>query len=312
MALLSRGDMAEGWQEYEWRWRTAALAPFRRDFPQPQWRGEPAEGRTLLIHAEQGLGDSIQFCRYASLAAARGLHVIMEVQKPLVRLLRGLPDVDQVVAQGEEPLPSFDLHCPMQSLPLAFGDHHRDHSQRPRPTFAPTRRRQRPGRTRLDAVGSPGPRIGLAWAGNPAMIRDRQRSLAPHQLAPLLALARHCISSACKKTVPVRLPDAPITDFMAEMEDFADTAALIADLDLVISVDTAVAHLAAALGKPVWLLDRFDPDWRWLLGRRDSPWYPSLRLYRQPRPGSWDGLPGRGDQRSARFRRDYGPPLRYR
>jgi tetratricopeptide (TPR) repeat protein len=288
IALLARGDMAEGWLEYEWRWRTAALAPFRRDFPQPRWRGEPAEGRTLLIHAEQGLGDSIQFCRYASLAAARGLHVVMEVQKPLVRLLRALPDVDRIVTRGEEPLPSFDLHCPMQSLPLAFATTIATIPSA-RSYLRADRAQAAAWQARLDAVGRPGLRVGLAWAGNPAMIRDHQRSLAPHQLAPLFPLPGvHFVS--LQKDGPRAAPDAPITDFMAEMEDFAETAALIAALDLVISVDTAVAHLAAALGKPVWLLDRFDPDWRWLLGRRDSPWYPSLRLYRQPRPGSWDEI----------------------
>jgi tetratricopeptide (TPR) repeat protein len=287
MALLAQGDMAEGWREYEWRWQTADMAGSRRDFTQPQWFGEPAEGRTLLIHAEQGLGDTVQFCRYTTLAATRGLHVIMEVQAPLVRLLSGLPGVDQVVASGHD-LPPFDLHCPMQSMPLALG------TTVPTIPSAVSYLHADPAQAaawqaRLGAIGDLGPRIGLAWAGNPRMIRDSQRSLNPDRLAPLFGLAGlHFIS--LQQGGPPAPPDAGLTDVMAEMEDFADTASLIANLDLVISVDTAVAHLAAALGKPVWLLDRFDPDWRWLLGRRDSPWYPSLRVYRQPRPRDWDSV----------------------
>jgi tetratricopeptide (TPR) repeat protein len=284
MALLARGDMAEGWPEYEWRWQTARMAPSRRDFIQPQWHGEPANNRTLLIHAEQGLGDTLQFCRYATLAADRGLHVIMEVQKPLARLLQGLRGVDRIVAYGDD-LPAFDLHCPMQSLPLALGTTLATIPNAPSYLHADPEQIDAWG-ARLAASGNPNPRIGLAWAGNPAMTRDRQRSLTPDRLAPLLeSPGLHFIS--LQKDAP---RNVPLTDFMNDIDDFADTAALVANLDLVISVDTAVAHLAAALGKPVWLLDRFDPDWRWLTDRRDSPWYPSLRLYRQPKPEDWDSV----------------------
>jgi Tetratricopeptide repeat/Glycosyltransferase family 9 (heptosyltransferase) len=285
-ALLARGDMAEGWEEYEWRWKTAKMIKNVRNFSQPQWRGEVAEGRTLLIHAEQGLGDTIQFCRYASRAAARGLRVIMEVQRPLVRLFHSLPWVDLVLGYGEE-LPDFDLHCPMLSLPLALRTTittipsgtcylHADEAQ------------ATAWRARLVSMANQGPRIGLVWAGNPdATTIDRLRSLAPDRLAPLFDLpGLHFFS--LQKGGPAAPENFPLTNFMDEMEDLADTAALIANLDLVISVDTAVAHLAGALGKPVWLLDRFDPCWRWLTGRRDSPWYPSLRLYRQPSRGDWD------------------------
>jgi tetratricopeptide (TPR) repeat protein len=293
MALLARGDMAEGWAEYEWRWQTPQMRRGRHPFAKPQWRGEAAAGRTLLIHAEQGLGDTLQFCRYGPLASECGLRVIMEVEKPLVRLLGGLPGVDLVVGRGEK-LPPFDLHCPLLSMPLALGTTmatipngeaylHADAAQ------------VAAFRTRLAATVHDGPRIGLVWAGSarlhsPALAAvDRRRSVAPDRLAPLVGLdGFHFVS--LQKGGPAAPKDLPLTDFMGEMGDFADTAALIANLDLVISVDTAVAHLAAGLGKPVWLLERFDSCWRWLNGRRDSPWYPTVRLYRQLRPGDWDSV----------------------
>jgi tetratricopeptide (TPR) repeat protein len=287
LALLATGDLAAGWVEYEWRAKTPELARDRRNFRQPQWRGEAAAGRTLLIHAEQGFGDTLQFCRYAAMALARGLRVFLWVQEPLVRLLRGLPGVDLVAGRGEA-LPDFDLHCPMLSLPLAFATTlasipattpylHADPAQ------------VAAWRTRLAAMPNQTCRIGLAWAGSSIMVSDRRRSLPPERLAPLFDVPGAQFFNL-QKDGPAAPAHFPLTDVMAEMADFADTAALIATLDLVISVDTAVAHLAAALGKPVWLLDRFAPDWRWLLGRRDSPWYPTLRLYRQPRPGDWDSV----------------------
>jgi tetratricopeptide (TPR) repeat protein len=293
MALLAVGDMSAGWPEYEWRWTVEPGVASRRALAQPQWRGEAAEGRTLLIHAEQGLGDSLQFCRYAPLAHARGLRVVIEAPASLIRLLRRLPGVDAMVACGEA-LPDFDLHCPMLSLPLALGT-----------TLATV-----PGTTpylhadpaaaaawqsRLAETVTAGTRVGLVWAGNsqptwPQLAAvDRRRSLAPERLAPLLEVSGTRFFSLQLGGVP-----APacfhLIDHMDAMRDFADTAALIANLDLVISVDTAVAHLAGALGKPVWLLDRFGHCWRWLAGRRDSPWYPTLRIYRQPCPGNWDAV----------------------
>jgi tetratricopeptide (TPR) repeat protein len=291
IVLLAQGELAEGWNEHEWRWQTPQLMSARRDFAQPQWRGESAPGRTLLVHAEQGLGDTIQFCRYAKVAAARGLRVILEVQQPLVRLLRGLSGIDHVVVRGDE-LPAFDLHCPMLSLPWALG---LTLTNLPRfePYLHADPAQVAAWKTRLPQMVGPGPRIGLVWAGNPRKHArglaavDQRRSVAPDRLAPLFKLRGLCFVSL-QKGGPSAPEDFPLTDVMEEMQDFADTAALIANLDLVISVDTAVAHLAAALGKPVWLLDRFDACWRWFTGRRDSPWYPSLRIYRQPQPGDWD------------------------
>ncbi len=292
MTLLTQGELAEGWAEYEWRWKTTQAAGHRRAFTQPQWRGElwrgePAASRTLLIHAEQGYGDSLQFCRYAMLAAERGLRVVMEVQKPLVRLLTGLQGVAQVLARGET-LPGFDLHCPMLSLPLAFGT-----TLANIPAMAAYLRADpalaEAWRQKLDAAGKAGLRVGLAWRGSNAMRANHRRSVPPERLAPLLALpGLHFVS--LQKDGPAAQAAFALTDLMAEVADFADTAALIANLDLVIAVDTAVVHLAASLGKPVWMLDRFDPDWRWMDGRTDSPWYPTLRLYRQPVPGDWHGV----------------------
>jgi Tfp pilus assembly protein PilF len=294
MALLAHGELGAGWEEYEWRWKTNRMIRSARPFLQPQWRGEPAEGRTLLIHAEQGFGDTLQFCRYAPLAAARGLRVILEVPGPLVRLLRSLPGVAQVVATGEA-LPPFDLQCPMLSLPLAMGTTTLAAIPGSVPYLHADAAQAAAWSARLAAMEKPGLRVGLVWAGSSrkdqpaAAAIDRRRSMAPDRLAPLFALpGLHFVS--LQKDGPAAPAAFRLTDVMEAMGDFADTAALIAVLDLVISVDTAVAHLAAALGKPVWLLDRSDPCWRWLQGRRDSPWYPNLTLFRQPDAGNWDAV----------------------
>ncbi|MBS0559012.1 MAG: tetratricopeptide repeat protein [Proteobacteria bacterium] len=293
MLLLTKGDFAAGWAEYEWRWRQPRRISFHGAFAEPQWRGEDAAGRTLLIHAEQGFGDTIQFCRYAPLAAARGLRVALEVQTPLVRLLRGLPGVAQVIGRGD-PLPPFDLHCPMLSLPLAFGT---DLGTIPAsvPYLAAAPESAAEWAALLDASGRTGRRVGLVWSGNASSRQpqssgmDRRRSIDPRLLLPLAGVpGLHLVS--LQKDGPPPPEGLPVTDLMARVGDFADTAALIANLDLVVSVDTAVAHLAAALGKPVWLMDRFDACWRWLDGRRDSPWYPGLRIYRQAAPGSWHSV----------------------
>ncbi len=289
LALLAQGDLEEGFRLNEARWRTPILAAAWPNFPQPQWTGQPAMGRTLLIHAEQGFGDTLQFCRYASLAAERGLRVLLRVQRPLVRLLGGLPGVEQVLADGDAP-PPFDLHCPMLSLPFAFGTTLADVPWSG-PYLSADPARADIWRARL--ADKRGLRVGLVWAGNPrshaAALNavDRRRSMPPDRLAPLLDFGGvHWFS--LQKDGPKS--GLPLIDAMPEMADFADTAALIANLDLVISVDTAVAHLAAAMGKPVWLLERFDSCWRWLSGRRDSPWYPTMRLYRQPSAGDWDAV----------------------
>jgi tetratricopeptide (TPR) repeat protein len=291
LALLASGDFAAGWQEYEWRWQVAPLRALRRDFAQPQWHGAPGAGQTLLVHAEQGYGDTLQFCRLAPLARQRGLRVIVEAPRPLLRLLQGLPGIDALVAAGDA-LPPFDLHVPMLSLPRALGV---TLAANPvaMPYLAVAPAAVAAWRARLAPDDAAGPRIGLAWAGSPrpdwaiAAGIDRRRSLPPERLAPLLAIPGLQFFSL-QKDGPAAPADVVLVDPMAEMDDFADTAALVANLDLVITVDTAVAHLAGALGRPVCLLDRFDHCWRWLAGRSDSPWYPSMRIYRQPAPGDWE------------------------
>ncbi len=288
MALLAHGDFERGWEEYEWR--TQVMGP-GRDFGVPQWRGEPAVGRTLLVHAEQGFGDTLQFCRYASLAAERGLRIVLEVQKPLVRLLRGLPGVESVVARGDA-LPHHDLHCPMMSLPLALHTTLETIPARA-PYLHADADRVASWKRRLAARGCATPRVGVLWAGNShdtklrLALVDRRRSIAPAQLAPIFDVPGVQFFGL-QKDGPNAPSDFPLIDLMSEMDDFADTAALVSTLDLVIAVDSAVAHLAGALGRPVWLMDRFDPCWRWLLGRSDSPWYPELRIVRQPTPGDWE------------------------
>lgn len=294
LALLTRGDMAAGWREYEWRWQAPHLALGRRGFAQPQWRGEPATGKTLLVHAEQGLGDTLQFCRYVPLAAAQGLRVVLEVQKPLTRLMECLPGVARIVGQGE-PLPAFDLHCPMLSLPMALEAVVKDIPASPAYLSAPPAAVAE-WRDRLDTALPAGAlRIGLVWAGQSrlnsprATAMDRRRSMDPAMLAPLFALDGVALVSL-QKTGPAAPAGAPIFDFMDQVGDFADTAALTANLDLVLSVDTAMAHLAGAIGRQVWLMDRADPCWRWMQDRDDSPWYPGLRIFRQPTPGDWPAV----------------------
>lgn len=292
-ALLAKGDFTEGWAEHEWRLKMPYFAKIRANLDSPQWVGDPAEGQTLLVHCEGGFGDTLQFCRYVPLAAARGLRVILIVQKPLVRLLAELKGVDHVIEVGAK-FPPFDLSCWMFSLPFAF--------KTTLPTIPSHVPYLRPAmseviiwRTKLNSIDDTRPRVGVVWAGNPYKglgefeKLDRRRSLPLSMLASLFTVeGLHFVS--LQKDTGVGHLGFPLTDMMDQIFDFADTAALIANLDLVISVDTAVAHLAAALGKPVWLLDRSDHSWRWLSGQRKSPWYPTLRIYRQPRQGDWDAV----------------------
>jgi Flp pilus assembly protein TadD len=291
MALLRAGRFEEGWKEHEWRMKASSNIP--RDFSSPLWRGEAIGDRTILLHAEQGLGDTLQFCRYAPLMDC-GAGIILEVQAPLVRLLSRLPGVTQIVARGDR-LPPFDLHCPLMSLPYAFGTT-LDTIPAAMPYLSANAVLAANWQQRI--VGLDGLRIGLVWAGGerldfPALAAvDRRRSIALKALAPLGEVSGVSFVSLQKDGPAAQAADPPhglmLHDFTSELHDFEDTAALIVNLDLVISVDTSVAHLAGALGKPVWLLNRFDTDWRWLLNRDDSPWYPTLRQFRQPSPGDWN------------------------
>jgi tetratricopeptide (TPR) repeat protein len=291
---LALGHLERGWHLHEWRKRCDRPAG-NRAFPQPVWLGqESIEGKRLFIHREQGLGDTIQFCRYALLAQARGARVVMSAQGPLRRLLGTLgPDIEVI---GSDEVPGdFDCHCPMMSLPLAFGT---TLETIPHPTryLAADPATVAAWRRRLALL--PGLRVGLCWAGNPrpdqpsAHLIDRRRSTALAQYAPLAQVAGACFVSLQKGEPAAQAAGArlPLHDWTDALDDFADTAALIEALDLVITVDTSVAHLAGALGKPVWILNRFDSCWRWFLYRYDSPWYASARLFRQPAHGDWDSV----------------------
>jgi len=285
MITLLEGDLAAGWRRHEARHRVAAFGP-PRPFSAPLWRGEPVEGKTILLHAEQGLGDTLQFVRYVPLVAARGARIVLEVPPELEALLGTMPGADRVVTVGS-PLPAIDWHCPLLSLPLALGT---DLATIPAdvPYLAADAERTASWRARLPATPL---KVGLVWAGRPEHKRDRWRSLDLAALSPLGAVPDVVFVSLQKgpaaeqaRTPP---PGLTLIDPTAELVDFVDTAALVAALDLVIAVDTSVAHLAGALGKPVWLLLPAMPDWRWLLGRADSPWYPTARLFRQPSRGDW-------------------------
>lgn len=296
LALLLRGELAEGWREYEWRWRGGVRNMTPLPFTQPKWQGEALEGRTLLLHAEAGLGDTIQFARYAILAAKRGARVILAAPRPLSRLLATIDGVAEIVSEGDR-LPPFDCYLPMMSIPGVVAT-----TLETIPADVPYVRADAEasaawGRRLGDLAGL---KVGLVWSGDSrrhdpgANLVDRRRSIALERLAPLLAMRGITFVSLQKGEAAAQFEDLPPDlcplDFMAEIDDFADTAALVDNLDLVITVDTSVAHLAGAMAKPVWVLSRFDGCWRWLLGREDSPWYPTARLFRQTRSGDWDGV----------------------
>ena len=283
VAQLLLGRFAEGWQGHEWRFRQHESTP--RVFPQPLWDGAPLNGKRILLHAEQGLGDTIQFIRYAQLAQQRGGHVILECQQPLLRLLAGVRGIDQLVARGF-PLPGFDCHAPLLSLPRIF-------------------------RTTLETIPAQGPyidiggpdverwrdvirsrtgskrglKVGLTWAGNPVHKNDHNRSLRSRELSVLEGLENVLFFGLQKGAAETS--GLETIDLLDASSDFRDTAAILLNLDLLISVDTSTAHLAGAIGRPVWTLLPFAPDWRWMLDRQDSPWYPSMKLYRQDRRKDW-------------------------
>ena len=289
LLLLLTGDFAQGWPAYEWRRKLPGWDG--RVFAEPAWSGEDIAGQQLLLHAEQGFGDTIQFVRYAPLVAARGAQVTLAVQPPLVPLLAGLPG--GAVIADRDPLPPFDRHCPLMSLPRIFATTI-DTIPGGVPYVAAPTERISAWAPRLPRDGL---RVGLAWSGHPANTKNHERSIPFARLAPLLAVAGTRFVSLQKV---VRAADAEafgpcdnIVDLSADLHDFADTAAVIAQLDLVITVDTAVAHLAGAMGRPVWVLLSRTPDFRWLIDRDTSPWYPSARLFRKAGADTWDAVVAR-------------------
>ncbi|MGX4773658.1 tetratricopeptide repeat protein [Bradyrhizobium guangdongense] len=288
---LMTGDFERGWLGREARWKLPVGLP-ERGFAQPLWRGDqPIEGKTLLLHSEEGLGDAIQFARYAPMAAALGARVILEVQAPIRQLLAGVSGVAHCVTRPSATSLAFDLHCPLGGLPLVFGTRLDTipfaDSYVPAATAAQVKAwDERLGpRNRL--------RVGLVWSGNPDHKNDHNRSVPLGTLAPLLDCDVQFVSlqKGVRHQDKAFLRERPeIIDLTEQLADFSDTAALIGCLDVVISVDTSVVHLAGALGAPVWTMLPFTPDWRWLLRRDDSPWYQSMRLFRQPKRGDWVGV----------------------
>ncbi|CAO3363850.1 tetratricopeptide repeat protein [Azospirillum palustre] len=287
MALLVDGRLEEGWREYEWRLRCKD-APTLADMPKPRWNGEPLDGRRILLHGEQGLGDALQFCRYVPLVAARGGRVILGLPAPLQRVMAGLPGVERFVS-GQLPTDAFDLHLPMLSLGEVFGTQLDTIPHRvPYLSAEPDLVAHWGGRL-TEAAGL---KVGIVWAGSPTHGNDRNRSVGLAPFARLAAIPGVSLVSIQKGPTEGQAANPPggfpLLNLSPDIRDFADTAAIMAGLDLVVCVDTSVAHLAGALGVPVWVLVPFAPDWRWMLDREDSPWYPTMRLFRQDKPGSWD------------------------
>jgi tetratricopeptide (TPR) repeat protein len=291
ISLLTIGDFRRGFEKYEWRWRRTGMPAQRRSYGRALWLGEyPLRGRTILLHAEQGLGDTIQFARYITLLARGGARVALEVQPQLKALLGQIEGVAAVVGRGE-PLPAFDVHCPLGSLPLAF---------KTEPATIPSMGSYLAAddthlgkwRPRLEALGRP--RAAVAWSGNPEHMNDRNRSIPLSRLAPLWSAGTarfFAVQRELRSGDAELLAQEPrVTQIGTEVDDFADTAAVFALVDLVITVDTSVAHLAGAMGRPVWILLPFSPDWRWTLSGESSRWYPSARLFRQPSLGDWDSV----------------------
>jgi tetratricopeptide (TPR) repeat protein len=294
MCRLTLGEEAEGWRQYEWRWRTRQFEAAGRDFPMPLWLGDVRlEGRTLLVHAEQGLGDALQFCRYVPALAKLGATVVLEVYPGLARLMQRLTGASVVIKRGAR-LPTCDFHVPLMSLPLALGARAHEHAA---PYLSADPSDSAAWARRLEGVE--GFRVGLCWAGGArpdqpiAHAIDLRRSLPLAAFRPLADLPGLRFVSlqmgppSAELAEAVDWPGGPIVDLAEDLKDFADTAALVANLDLVIACDTSTAHLAGALGKPVWILNRFDGCWRWGHGREDTPWYPTARLFTQSEPGDW-------------------------
>ena len=261
-----------------------------RNFSQPRWRKrEEIVEKTILVHAEQGFGDTIQFCRYIPLVAERGARVILQVQDSLKELMTSLAGTSQVVSMTTA-LPAFDLQCPLLSLPLICGT-----QLETIPSTVPYLHASSPRVVHWDARLGPKrrPRIGVSWSGRPTHKNDHNRSIGLGPLLPLLNRNATFVSlhnNLRREDAALLRERSEIVHFGHELRNFADTAALISNLDLVISVDTSIAHLAGALAKPVWILLPFVPDWRWLLDRDDSPWYPTARLFRQDSRRAWDNV----------------------
>ncbi|GAB3473005.1 hypothetical protein GCM10011496_19070 [Polaromonas eurypsychrophila] len=309
LCLLQMGDFEHGWEEYEWRWEDEALQKSVRQFTQPLWLGaEPLHGKTILLHAEQGFGDTLQFCRYARLVSDLGARVLLEVQAPLAGLLAELDGVAQVLKCGE-PLPAFDCHCPLLSLPFAFKIR-LDKLPAGASYLAPLPDKVAQWAARLGEKSTP--RVGLVWSGSATHKNDRNRSVRLSEWLRFLPEGLQYVSlqketrAEDKETLAL---NPHIVRLDEEITDFSDTAALCEMMDVVVSVDTSVAHLACAMGKSTWIALPLNPDWRWLLERSDSHWYPCAKLYRQEAAGDWDGVFRRIGTDLGALAAPFSPPL---
>jgi hypothetical protein len=290
MALLLKGDFKNGWKEYEWRWEAKCFISKKFHFSKPFWDGGDITGRTILLHAEQGLGDTIQFVRYVSLVERMGAKVITACQKELKSLLVKSKLFGTVVS-FQDPIPEFDIHCPLMSLPFTLLT-----SIETIPAEIPyiTADSELISRWRERIQPDHSFKIGVVWSGNPKYKKNRVRSCSLETFSPLAEHNEITFYSLQKGDAAEQAKNPSnnmkLVDLTDEINDFSDTAAFIEHLDFIITVDTAVAHLAGAMGKPVWTLLPFVPDWRWMLDREDSPWYPTMKLFRQTSPGDWDSV----------------------
>jgi Flp pilus assembly protein TadD len=287
LLLLQQGDFEHGWREYEYRIELPELGLGTRRFAEPRWDGQKLDGKAILLHAEQGFGDAIQFSRYIPRVAEMGGRIILEVPAGLHRLFRDSFELVDTLISREEQHPAFDVHCPLMSLSLAFKT---NLATIPRdvPYIVAAQERLSAWKQRL--ISGTRLKIGLAWAGNPKHLNDRNRSMPLSVLATVGDGFDVDFYSLQKGDASGEILSSKtkLVDWTRDLNDFAETAALIRNLDLVITIDSVVAHLAGALAVPVWLLLPTRSDWRWLLGRNDSPWYPTMRLFRQKQPGVWD------------------------
>jgi tetratricopeptide (TPR) repeat protein len=289
LALLVNGNFIEGWREYEYRWDALPHLP-RHPYTQPRWNGQSLAERTLLVSFEQGLGDILQFVRYLPTFVRQGARIILECPQELHRLFGCLDGIQCILPS--DPAPAFDYHIPLLSVPYILGITE-ETINREVPYLRAPIETSRMWRERLSQHAAKR-RIGICWAGNPNHVNDRNRSCRLPVLAPLGRIEGAIFYSLQKGNAAeqARHPIAgmKIMDYTAELRDFADTAGFVENLDLVVTVDTAVAHLTGALGKPLWMLTPFDPDWRWLLHRTDSPWYPTMRMIRQTERRNWNSI----------------------
>ncbi|MEO6435701.1 MAG: tetratricopeptide repeat protein, partial [Tepidisphaeraceae bacterium] len=289
LALLMRGELSRGWEELEWRLQPpGANRTARIHHAIPAWRGELLGGRSILLHAEQGFGDAIQFARYVPMVADRGGRIILMCRPALRRLFERLRGVEQVIEPGPS-VPRVDVQCPFMSLPRAFGTT-LESIPADVPYLSPPPELIDTWKAKLDGIS--GMKVGFAWAGSRTNTRDRYRSCRLDDLAPLFEVSGVTFVNLQKGEAGSTLPTG-ILDPTGDLHDWADTAALLANLDLVISVDTAIVHLAGAMGKPVWTLLSAAGEWRWLRDRTDTSWYPTMRLWRQKTLGEWEELMGR-------------------